>query len=147
MGAEAGQRPGKMPEALPPAVRVHGRAEAEAALALVGPLGATLLSAPGMAPGVFLAMVAAAAAARPGLPHRVMMDCAEAPGLALAALRAGLRLLVLAPCPAFGAVAAAAEEYGAELRPEPPPAFDPGRIDLNSPGGRNKLAQWLCPAG
>ncbi|MBL6077421.1 hypothetical protein JMJ56_05330 [Belnapia sp. T18] len=145
MGAEAGQRPEKMPGVLPPAVRVHGRAEAEAALALAGPDGVTLLSAPGMAPGVFQALVAAAA--RPGQPHRVMMDCADAPGLALATLRAGLRLLVLAPCPAFDAVAAAAEECGAELRPEPPPTFDLGRIDLNSPGGRNKLAQWLRAAG
>jgi hypothetical protein len=131
--------------ALPPAVLVHGRMEAEAALALAGPRGVTLLSAPGMAPGAFLALVAAAA--RPGVPHEVMLDCADAPGLALAALRAGLRRLVLAPCPASGAVAAAAEECGAELRTEAPPALDAGRIDLTSPGGRNKLAHWLCSAG
>ena len=142
MGAEAGQRPGN---ALPPAVRVHGRAEAEAALALAGPRGVTLLPAPGMPPGLFLALVAAAA--RPEVPHRVMVDCADAPGLALAALRAGIRLLALAPCPAFAAVAATAAECGAELHAAPPPAFEPARIDLTSPGGRNKLAQWLCPAG
>jgi hypothetical protein len=29
----------------------------------------------------------------------------------------------------------------------PPPALDLGRLNLNSPGGRNKLAQWLCPPG
>ncbi len=146
MGAEAGQRPGGTPEAAPlPAVRVHGRVEVEAALALAGPRGVTLLSAPGMAPGVFLALVAAAA--RPGVPHDTMIDCADAPGLALAALRAGFRLVVLAPCPAFGAITAAAAECGAVLRREAPPALDAGRIDLTSPGGRNKLAQWLWSAG
>ncbi len=146
MGAEAGQRPGGMPEAaLAPAVLVHGRAEAEAALALAGPRGVTLLSAPAMAPGVFLAWVAAAV--RPGMTHQAMVDCADAPGLALAALRAGVRLLVLAPCPGFAAVAAVAEECGARLWTERPEALDLGHIDLRRPGGRNKLALWLRGPG
>lgn len=134
-----------------PAVVVHGRAEAEAALALAGPRGVLLLSAPGAAgslgPEGFLALVSAAAAARPGVPHRVALDCADAPGHALAALRSGLELLVLTPCPGFAAVAAAAEARGATLWTARPEALDLGPIDLDRPGGQNKLALWLRGAG
>ncbi|MCO6414841.1 hypothetical protein JYK14_01440, partial [Siccirubricoccus sp. KC 17139] len=63
---------------------------------------------------------------------------------ALAALRAGLRALVLDPsCPAYPALAAAAAECGARLLPARPPALDLGRIDLRRAGGRRLLAQWL----
>lgn len=135
-----------------PAVVVHGLAEAAAALGLAGPRGVLLLSAPGAAgslgPGWFLAIVAAAAAAHPGVPHRAALDCADAPGPALAALRAGLRLLVLDPgCPAFAAVAGAAAACGAEIWPARPAALDLGRLDLRKSGGWNKLAGWLRPAG
>jgi hypothetical protein len=135
-----------------PAVVVHGLAEALAALDLAGPRGVLLLSAPGAAgslgPGWFLAIIAAAAAARPGVPHRAALDCADAPGAALAALRAGARLLVLDPeCPAFAAVLGAAKESGAAVWPARPPALDLGRLDLRKPGGRNKLAGWLGRAG
>ncbi|WP_149538218.1 hypothetical protein [Siccirubricoccus phaeus] len=137
-----------MPLALPPAVVVHATAEAAAALAHAGPAGATLLSAPGAAgslgPAWFLALVAGAAAAHPAVPHLALLDCAEAPGQALAALRAGLPALVLDPtCAAFPALAAAAAECGALLLPERPSALDLGRLDLRRPGGRGLLAQWL----
>ena len=141
MGAEAGQRRA-------PAVVVHRLAEAAAALAAAGPGGVLLASAPGAAGSLgapwFLALVRAAAAAHPGVPHQALLDCADAPGLALAALRDGARLLVLDPaCPAFAQVAAAAASLGAELLPDRPPALDLGRIDLRRPGGRAKLAAWL----
>ncbi len=152
MCAEAGQRPPQPPCAGQSAVVVHGLAEAIAALAEAGPDGVLLLSARGAAgslgAGWFLAILAAAATAYPGVPYRAALDCADQPGHALAALRAGARLLVLDPdCPAFAAVAGAAAELGAEVWPVRPAALDLGRLDLRRPGARNKLAAWLRAAG
>lgn len=140
------------PPAGRPAVVVHDAAGAALALALAGPRGALLLSAPGAAAFLgapwFLAIAAAAAAAHPGVPHRAVLDCGDAPGHALAALRAGLRELVLDPaCPAFAQVAGAAAEIGARLRPARPPALDLAPLDLNRAGARAKLAAWLAGAG
>lgn len=134
--------------ALPPAVVVHSAAQAAAALAAAGPGGVLLLSARGagafMGPAVFLRMVVRAAAAHPGVPHHAVLDCADAPGFALAAIRAGLRAVVLDPsCPAFATVAAAAAERGAAVLPARPEALDLGPLDLRRPGGRAKLAAWL----
>lgn len=105
----------------------------------------------------FLALVAQAADAAAPPPHWAALDCGNAPGFALAALRAGARLLVLDPVvPAFPAVASAAAELGAEVWPERPPALDLGRLDLrraDGPRGRLRLAEWLtggavtAPAG
>ena len=134
-----------------PAVVVHAPAEAALALALAGPAGVVLLSAPGAAgslgPAWFQAIVAAAAAASPGVAHLAVLDCADAPGQALAALRAGLRAVVLAPCPASAAVAAAAAEVGAAVWAARPPALDLGRLALDRPGGRARLQAWLRPDG
>lgn len=143
MQAEAGQRQR--------AVVVHGLAEARAALAAAPPAGVLLVSAPAAAgyQGApwFLAMVAAAAAAVPGVPHRAALDCGDAPGLALAALRDGARLLVLeGAVPAFAQVAGAAAAVGAEVWQARPPALDLGALDLRRPGGRRKLAAWLAGA-
>ncbi|WP_135469305.1 hypothetical protein [Crenalkalicoccus roseus] len=135
-----------------PAVVVHDAAQAAAALALAGPGGVLLLSAPGAAGSLgaawFLALVRRAAEGAPGVPHAAALDCAEAPGHALAALREGARLVVLDPaCPAFPAVAAAAAEIGAAVLPARPPALDLRDLDLRRPGGRAKLARWLSHAG
>ncbi len=150
MGAGTGQRQlgaGAAAEAAP-AVIVHDPAQAEAALAAAGPRGVLLLSAPGAAGSLgaawFLALVARAAAAWPGARHWAALDCGDAPGHALAAIRAGARLLILDPaCPAFPAVAAAAAEAGAVVWPVRPPALDLRRLDPQHPGGRAKLAAWL----
>jgi hypothetical protein len=112
-----------------PWVVVHSLAQASAALASAGPAGVGLLSACGAAgslgAGWFLAMVAQAAAAHPAVPHQVALDCAEAPGQALAALRQGARLLILdAAAPAFPAISAACAEAGAVLWGERPPALE-----------------------
>ncbi|MEN0074328.1 MAG: hypothetical protein AAGC69_08095, partial [Paracraurococcus sp.] len=78
---------------------MHDAAGAALVLHLAGSDGVTLLSAPGAAATLgapwFLAILAAARAAAPGVPHAAVLDCGAAPGLALAALRAGLRDLVL----------------------------------------------------
>ena len=132
----------------PPAVTVHAAAEAALALALAGARGVLLLSAPGAAgflgPGWFLAILHAARTAAPGVPHKAVLDCADSPGLALAALRAGVAEVVLDPaCPAFDQVAAAAAEVGARVRAVRPAALDLGSLDLRRGGARAKLAAWL----
>jgi hypothetical protein len=125
-----------------PAVVVHGLREAEAALRPGYPV--TLLSAPGAA--LFAGclwwreLVAAARAARPATAAQDVLDCGDAPGFAMAALRLGQRRLVLSPaCPAFPAVAAAAAECRAVLLAERPPA-----LDLGARGAQRRLAAWLA---
>lgn len=159
-GAAADPLPGRGPatatdpQAPCPAVVVHTAAQAMAALASLPPSGpgVLLLSPPGAAGSMgaawFLALVEAAAAAHPARPYRAVLDCADAPGHALAALRAGARTLVLDPaCPAFARVATAAEEVGAELwTGRPAPALDLARLDLARPAGQARLAAWLGQA-
>jgi len=135
----------------PPAVTIHAPAEAALALSLAGKRGVLLLSAPGAAgylgPAWFLGIVAAAAAAVPGVPHKPVLDCADAPGQALGALRAGLRELVLdSACPAFAQVEAAAAALGGRLRPARPASLDLGALDLSRAGARARLAAWLTGA-
>jgi hypothetical protein len=136
----------------PPAVTVHAAAEAALALALAGKRGVVLLSAPGAAgflgPGWFLAIIEAARAEVPGVVHKAVLDCGDAPGQALAALRAGLREVVLQPgCPAFAQVVAAAAEISARVRPVRPESLDLGPLDLARGGARAKLAAWLEGSG
>jgi hypothetical protein len=128
---------------LPPAVTVHGLAQARAALAAAGPRGVLLLSARGA--GSFAGapwFLAVAAAAGGGA---AAVDCADAPGAALAALRAGARIVVLdGDCPSFAAVAAAAAEAGTLVLPEAPPSLDLARLDLRRRADRARLAGWLA---
>jgi hypothetical protein len=136
----------------PPAVTVHAAAEAALALSLAGKRGVLLLSAPGAAgslgPAWFLGIVATAAAAVPGVLHKPVLDCADAPGQALGALRAGLRDLVLdSACPAYSQVAAAAAALGGRLRAVRPASLDLGPLDLSRVGARAKLAKWLSDGG
>lgn len=140
--------PGQRPAALAPALVVRDVAEAAAALALSGGREVLLLSAPGAAgflgAGGWRALVAAAARQAPGVPFRDALCCAAAPGLALAALRAGCRIVVLdAACAAFRQVAGAAFQLGATLLPARPAALDLGALDLSVPHGRRILAAWL----
>jgi hypothetical protein len=139
-------------DASPPAVVVHTPRDVRAALAFAGSRGVLLLSPPGAAGNMgaawFLALVEQARAAIDGEapPHWAVLDCGNAPGFALQALRAGARTLVLDPAmPAFPAVADAAASLGAALWAERPPALDLGRLDLRAPGGRGnrRLAEWL----
>ena len=101
-----------------------------------------------LGPAWFLAIVAAARAAMPGVPHKPVLDCADAPGQALAALRAGVPEVVLDPaCPAFAQVAAVAAALGARIRDRRPRSLDLGPLDLTRAGARAKLAAWLSGAG
>jgi hypothetical protein len=126
-----------------PAVTVHGMDDALAALCLGAPV--TLLSAPGAASvGGCLwwrALVEGATAAWPDTPCDDILDCGDAPGWAMAALRIGQRALVLNPaCPAFPALAGAAGTIGARVL-----AARPVSLDLAHPRARARLEGWLRP--
>ncbi|MDA8051960.1 MAG: hypothetical protein M0002_18480 [Rhodospirillales bacterium] len=130
---------------LRPAVIVHGLADALTALAPGLPV--TLLSARGAALyggcGWWQALVAAARAAYPATVAEDLLDCADAPGRALEALRCGIKGLILDPdCPAFPAVQRAATAAGARLLSAAPPA-----LDLFERGAARRLAAWLEPPG
>src|SRR5271155_4551308 len=125
----------------PPAVVVHGLDQARAALRPGLPV--TLLSARGAAlyagTGWWRAVVAAARAAAPAVEACDILDCADAPGQAMAALRLGQRDIILdAACPGFAAVAAAAATVGAHVLAERPQA-----LDLAERGADRRLAAWL----
>ena len=84
---------------------IHGPDHAQAALAAAAEAGVpvVLVSAPWAAAAVgapwFLAVVATARAAFPAVAAEAVLDCGDAPGLALAALRLGAGVVRLAPGP------------------------------------------------
>ncbi|MCX8102535.1 MAG: hypothetical protein N3D77_15000 [Geminicoccaceae bacterium] len=99
---------------------VHDRLQAEAALAVEAELGLSILLAASaelvrfVGPGYLVAL--GRLVGRP-----IALDCGAEPGTALAALRAGARVLVLHPAaPRRDAVEQIARRLGAELRPSLP---------------------------
>src|SRR3954447_4239723 len=93
-----------------PAVIVHGMEDAQAALAPGLPV--TLLSAPGAAlfAGCLWWRELVVAARRERADAMDILDCADASGQAVGALRSGINRLVLWPdAPGYGRVAAIAE--------------------------------------
>lgn len=126
---------------LPPAVIVHGLADAQSALALGVPV--TLLSAPGA--GLFAGclwwreMVAVARATSSMAEIIDVLDCADASGLALGALRCGIKRLVLWPdAPAWAAVAEIARREGGFVLRQAPDA-----LDLAKRNALRRLHAWL----
>ncbi|TCH99760.1 hypothetical protein EJV46_03560 [Roseococcus sp. SYP-B2431] len=127
----------------PRAVIVHGAEEVGAALALAGGRPLALLSAPGAAGYIGVAGFRAILEAHDALGLGIL-DAADAPGHALAALKAGFAAVVLSPeAPAFGGLRRIAAGLGARLLEAPPPALDLARVDLGKPQGRRHLARWL----
>jgi hypothetical protein len=130
---------------LPPAVIVHGVEHARAALAPGLPV--TLLSAPGAAiyagVGWWRAMVAEAAGA--ATPPPDILDCADAPGRALEALRHGQKLLILRGQHlhegVFADIAERAIRQGGLAFATAPPA-----LDLATRGADRRLQAWLMDA-
>jgi hypothetical protein len=124
-----------------PAVIVHGLDDAKAALAPGLPV--TLLSAPGAA--LFAGclwwrqVVAAGRAAWPGTTAVDILDCADASGLAMGALRSGVNRLVLWPeAPGWDGVAAIAARQGGFVLKQAPAA-----LDLASRNATRRLDVWL----
>lgn len=129
------------PAAAAPAVIVHGLADALRALAPGRPL--TLLSAPGAA--IFggcawwRALAARAREAAPGLVAADILDCADATGRALAALRIGQRAIVLWPdAPGRDSALSAARGLGAQVLAAAPDALDMADADAGA-----RLPAWL----
>ena len=120
----------------PPAVVVHGLPHLRIATAPGLPV--TLLSGAGAAIyagcGWWRALMALGAGTNPDI-----LDCADAPGRAMEALRVGCRLLVLDPAvPAWPLVESRAAVLGAVLLIERPPA-----LDLARRGAARHLQAWL----
>jgi len=120
---------------------VHSLADARLVLACGRPV--TLLSGEGAALyagcGWWRALTAAARAECPLVPIADLLDCADAPGQALAALRIGLRHLILTPdAPGRARVAAIFAGLGGVLLAERPPA-----LDLADPASHRRLHEWV----
>ena len=123
----------------PAAVVIHSLAMARAALAPGLPL--TFLSAPGAGiyagVGWWRAVIEAAAA--PAGTHDIL-DCGDAPGRALEALRGGQKHLLLEAGPIIWSdVAERAAQVGAALLEQRPAA-----LDLGTRGAFRQLAAWLA---
>ena len=121
-----------------PAVMVHSLAHIECTLALRRPV--TLLSGPAAAvyAGCLWWQQLLEAADFTGL---ALLDCADAPGRALEALKLGLGGIILT-CPqaAFAVVSEIAAAQGAVLLPQAPKA-----LDLAQYGAARQLEVWLKP--
>ena len=73
------------------------------------------------------------------VPCTDWLDCADAAGYAMAALRIGQRGIVMAPeTPALAAVRGAAEALGATIVTARPP-----HLDMAEPGAERRLRAWL----
>ncbi len=113
------------------AVVVHSLAHARAALSAAAEHGVavTLLSGPGAAgyagPAWFREVVAAAQAEHPGIEVTAVLDCGDAPGHALAALRAGLKAIRFTGDPALTErIADLASRYHSAVEPGRDEALD-----------------------
>ena len=124
-----------------PAVIVHGVEDARIALCFGQPL--TLLSGPGAALyagcGWWRELARLARQEFPAIAIADALDCADAAGRALEAMRIGQSCLILSPgAPGFAAVAAIAASRGLLLLTERPPA-----LDLAERGASRRLGAWL----
>jgi len=124
-----------------PHVVVHGLDQAVAVLRLGRAVA--LISAPGAALaggcGWWQAMIEQARKCAPDIDMIDILDCANAPGLAMAALRNGQRRLILErDCKAYPAVAAAAHALGALVLP-----IRPACLDMAARGADRALAAYL----
>jgi hypothetical protein len=124
-----------------PAVVVHSLADARIVLMHGAPV--TLLSGEAAALyagcGWWCALTAAARAEFPAVPIADLLDCGDASGQALAAVRIGLRHLILWPdAPGREKVAAIVAGVGGVLLAERPPA-----LDLADPANHRRLHEWV----
>ncbi len=126
-----------------PAVIVNGLDDAVAALCAARGAPVTLLSAPGAA--LFAGclwwreVMRQARDSVPGSAVTDVLDCADASGLALSALRIGQAAIVLhEAAPGRAAVVAIAANLGALVLAAAPPA-----LDLAGRGAARRLDAWL----
>jgi hypothetical protein len=136
----------RQPVSLPPAVLVRHLEDAiaslQAARAMRRPV--TLLSpdeaALWLGPGWLVAIAKEAAKAEPGAKCRTLLDCADRPDLAQAALRQGTDAIIFTGAPKVAAkLADIAAAYGAVFLRKRPAALELART--RSPA--DALRQWL----
>lgn len=113
---------GGEPACCPPPIVIHDLAHARAALAAAASLGCAVIlrSAPHAAgylgAGAFAAIVETARGAFPQVPITAVLDCGDSPGLALGALRIGIRAVRLEAAPeVLARIADIASQTGASL--------------------------------
>ncbi len=139
MPAEADQTAG-------PAVVVHGLAHLRLAIGAATRLGRPALrvvssadAACFLGPAWWMALVRLGAAEAPGPALHDLLDCGDAAGRALEALRLGARGLILAAdCPQRAAVLERALPLGARVLDRRPAA-----LDLGQGGAERRLEAWL----
>ena len=124
-----------------PAVVVHSLADARVVLVHRAPV--ILLSGEAAALyagcGWWRALTEAARAEFPAVPIADLLDCGDASGQALAAVRIGLRRLILWPdAPGRAKVAAIVADLDGVLLAERPPA-----LDLADPANRRRIQEWV----
>jgi hypothetical protein len=124
-----------------PAVVIHELADARAILTFGVPV--TLLSAPGAALfggcAWWLALVGLVRAEFAEVTIDDILDCADASGLAVGALRIGQHAIVLDPAaPSRGSVVAIATSLGAVVL-----AHRPQALDMSKPVKARRLQDWL----
>lgn len=124
---------------------IHSLADARLALAPGRPV--TLLSGSGVALyagcGWWQALLRRVRAEFPQVPIADFLDCADASGQALAALRIGLRHLILHPgAPGRPRVVTIIAGLGGVLLSERPAA-----LDLADPASRHRLHEWVRAPG
>ncbi|MCB8875167.1 hypothetical protein [Acidisoma silvae] len=127
----------------PPAVTIHGLEDGDSVLRPGVPV--MILSAPGAAlyagAGWWRALIAELRARHPGAVFVDLLDCADAPGRAAEALRAGQKAILFhAETPAIlAAIQAMAEACQAQVWTERPEA-----LDMAERGAARRLAAWLA---
>ncbi len=113
--------------ALPPAIRIHGLADARSAATAARELDRPLtLLADGAAGAAWLmAIVARLASDHPALPVTGLLDCGDRAGEAQGALAAGMGAILFTGAPGVAArLADIAAARGAALLTVPPPSLD-----------------------
>jgi hypothetical protein len=134
-----------------PAVIVHGIMQAKAAVRTADTArGLVLLSAPGAGiyagAGWFNALCRQAAATRPELSVRAMLDCGDAPGAVLGALRAGLPAIIFTGEATIAArLGRLAADRSARLLTSAPAALDMAGFRAKDTRWQLRLAAWLGP--
>ena len=129
---------------------VHGLAQARLAVEAARRTGRSSLlllssadAACHMGAAWWLALVRAAVADAPDLPLYDLLDCGDAAGRALQALRLGSRGLILdGSCPQRPAVLERASPLGARVLER-----RPAHLDLGRRGAERRLEDWLAGRG
>ncbi len=130
------------------AVTVISLAQAEAALSAAESMdvGVLLISAPDAAgnvgPGWFDALVVLASSSFPAARYEVLLDCGNAPGDAMAALRHGFKHIRYKGTKQ-AAISDIARKHGAHIVENRPDALDLQKVEVNCENVADACRSWL----